>query len=821
MVPDKRRIYQLFDAALALPGGARSEFLDRECTADVALRAEVDTLLAMAHQDPHVDVKIQSPTLPEPEDLTGRQFGRFRLLERIGAGGMGVVYRAERTVEVTQYVAVKVLSADLTNQGQAFFDRETQLLARLEHPAVARFIDCGTVDGRAWIAIEFVQGHPIDQYCDEGNLSLRERVQLLAVVSDAVAAAHRALVVHRDIKPTNVLVTAEGQPKLIDFGIASTLTPATAGRDPTVELRRLFTPGYAAPEQVLGEPVTVATDVFGLGSLAHRLIAKSIHHADAQGAIRYSLAVIERDPELPSVSASRAGCSVSWARALRGDLDAILLKALARDPVRRYADATELANDFRRYLDRLPVKAHRPSLSYRLGKFLRRHSVAVAASAAVALALIAGVAVYAVQAQHVRVANETAARRGQFLEKLLASADPREGRRDVTVAEVLDRAAQQTDHELATEPLVAASLLGVLATTNQGLGRFAAALDASTRQLALLRRYGGSRSDLADALDNQGDALISLGRPKDAVRALRESVGALGDRCDTQGELAQSYDLLGIALANSHEELEAERDYRHAVDCYQHLAAPVALKAAYPLDNLQVLLANQGRYAEALVYGAQALELARKLHGPEHPDTLAAEINYAGSMVNDGRFSEAELLFRSVLSKRARILGEEHLDTLQAVSSLADDLNEQHRYAEAARLERPAAEALDRVVGREHPLALYAWSIYGVAACNTPDGENGLTALNHTLDGRSARYGPEDWRTQSTAVSVGACLVTLHRYEQAEPLLRHAAEALEKARGASFLRTQIAYENLRESCLGQGDQACAEQWARKIAAIGK
>lgn len=818
MEVDKRRAYRLFDAALDLPAEARGSFLEAECGSDTALRAEVVELLAIADADAQATLKLHSGALPEREDLTGQQFGRFRLLERIGAGGMGVVYRAERTVEVRQSVAVKVLSADLTHQGQASFERETQLLARLEHPAIARFIDCGTVEGRAWIAIEFVKGQPVDQWCDERHLSLRERVQLLVVLTEAVSAAHRALVVHRDIKPSNVLVTPDGQPKLIDFGIASTLTPAAPGADPTVEMRRLFTPGYAAPEQVLGRHITVATDVFGLGGLAHRLLTGAIHHADAQGVIRYSLAVIERDPELPSVSANRAGCRPGWVRALRGDLDAILLKALARDPAERYADVTELGADFHRYLAQLPVKAHRPSVRYRLGKFLSRHRVAVAASAAIALALIAGLAVYAVQARHVQIAEEIAARRGAFLEKLLASADPREGKRDVTVAEVLDRAARQTDNELASEPLVAASLLGVLATTNQGLGRFSAALEASTRQLTLLNAHGGNHADFADALDNQGDALISLGRPEDAERALREAVRQLADRCDPQGTLAQSYDLLGIALTNSHQEQEAERDYRRAIACYQHLGAPLALKATYPLDNLQVLLANQGRYAEALAAGAQALELARKLHGPEHPDTLTAELNYAESLVNIHRTVEAEPLLRSVLSRRSRILGEEHLDTLQAVNSLADDLNEQHRYAEAARLERPAAESLDRVVGRQHPLALYAWSIYGLAACNSAEGEDGLAALKRTLDGRAARYGPEDWRTQSTAVSVGACLVKLGRYTQAGPLLLHATKVLEDARGTGFLRTQIAYENLRLSCLARGDQACAAQWAQKLAA---
>lgn len=292
--------------------------------------------------------------------MQGRTVGRFRLLERIGAGGMGVVYRAERTDGVQQSVAVKLVSSTLDTVTKRRFAREAHLLARLDHPAIARLIDADVEDGRAWIAIEFVRGEAIDEYCAKRSLPARDIVKLLVQLADAVAAAHATLVVHSDIKPGNVLVTADGIPKLIDFGISTALRDATTHADATRSIGRLFSPNYAAPEQITDQPVTVATDVFGLGALAYRLLTGKPPHGEATGAIAYVLAVTHRDVPNASQAAAGAGRSEAVVRALRGDLDAILAKALERDPTRRYQSAIDMRADLQRYLERRPIAA-RPS----------------------------------------------------------------------------------------------------------------------------------------------------------------------------------------------------------------------------------------------------------------------------------------------------------------------------------------------------------------------------------------------------------------------------------------------------------------------------
>src|ERR1700678_3434762 len=371
---DRALTYRIFDAALELEADARAAFVSERCGEGTELAREVMALLAIASWELLATTNLQgSSKLSAGRDLIGKEYGRFRLVALIGEGGMGLVYRAERIGGVAQIVAVKLLRCEITEASAARFVREAQLLARLEHPAIARLIDVGVKDGEPWIAIEFVPGLPIDEYCENHDVDLRSRVKLLALLADAAATAHRMLVVHRDIKPTNVLVTEDGRPKLIDFGIAAALRSTSDLREPRVDLRRLFAPPYAAPEQIAGEPVTVATDVFGLGALAYRVLTGRAPYSRSSSAVGYLLAVTQSDAEPPSRAAAAAGMDPAKANRLRGDLDAIVLKALARRPAQRYATAQDLRTDLYRHLDGVPVSARRQTAGYRSARFVRRH----------------------------------------------------------------------------------------------------------------------------------------------------------------------------------------------------------------------------------------------------------------------------------------------------------------------------------------------------------------------------------------------------------------------------------------------------------------
>jgi predicted Ser/Thr protein kinase len=560
---DRALTYRIFDAALELDADARAAFVSERCGEGTELAREVMALLAIASWELLATTNLQgSSKLSAGRDLIGKEYGRFRLVALIGEGGMGLVYRAERIGGVAQIVAVKLLRCEITEASAARFVREAQLLARLEHPAIARLIDVGVKDGEPWIAIEFVPGLPIDEYCENHDVDLRSRVKLLALLADAAATAHRMLVVHRDIKPTNVLVTEDGRPKLIDFGIAAALRSTSDLREPTVDIRRLFTPHYAAPEQIAGEPVTVATDVFGLGALAYRVLTGRAPYSRSSSAVGYLLAVTQGDAELPS----RAAAEMDPAKAhrLRGDLDAILLKALARKPAQRYATAQDLRADLYRYLDGVPVSARRQTAGYRAARFVRRNVLRLSVAAALLLAVSAGAAIYVLQARSVAQARDMAARRDDFLENLLKSADPRGGRRDTSVAQLLDSAALELDRKMSGEPLVEASMLSLIAQTNIGLGRYQEGLTANARELKILREHDGGALEIGQALSSRAELLRELGKWKEAEPVVREAVGQLTP-LHAPRDLCGALFLLAVILAHTDHERDAEATYHQVI----------------------------------------------------------------------------------------------------------------------------------------------------------------------------------------------------------------------------------------------------------------
>jgi serine/threonine-protein kinase len=817
--------YQVFSQALDLKAKSRERFLDEQCRDDAVLRCEVEGLLQVSANDCLETGALRGlPAAPE-ESLIGQTLGRFRLVERVGEGGMGVVYRAERTDGVRQSVAVKVVSSMLAGAAQQRFEREAQLLARLEHPAIARLIDAGIAESRAWIAIEFVRGQRIDEFCAARRLPAREIVRLLILLADAVQAAHRMLVVHSDIKPANVLVNSDGLPKLVDFGISSALRDAGAAGtadSPTVSLGRLFSPNYAAPEQITGGSLTVATDVFGLGALAYRLLTGVSPYADASSPISYLLAVTQRDVELPSRAAQAAGRTQPEVHALRGDLDAVLSKALERNPGRRYPTAADMQADLKRYLDDRPVAARTPSTAYRMGKFLRRNALATGLAGLLIISLLAGGVVAAIQArraamqaQQTAIARNMAARRGEFLENLLKSADPRAGRRDVSVAELLDSATAALDDKLAGEPLVEASMLGLIVDTYDGLGRYPQALAASDRQLALVREHGGSALEVGRALLSRGEVLRELGQWPQAEPVVREAV-ALLQPLRAPAELAAGLDLLGIVLAHNHHEREAETTYLEEI--YLELRGDRELHkrlslAYYALAGLYL---DAGREAEALNLGRKALDLARQFLPPDHPDLLAVELQFASTLVTNRRPVEAEPLIRDVVIRNTRVSGAGHKDTLNSQWVLADDLIELHRDAEAAAIALPAAQGLEALLGADNTYTLTAWQTYAVAACNNGEESAGLPIARRVESARRRLSPPTDRLLHMASTALGSCLLRSHRYAEAESVLLAAAAGLEAARGPQYRRTQDAYRNLRDLYFAAGRPRDAAVFAAKL-----
>lgn len=403
MTPERwRRIDALFHAAAALPPEERARLLDAECAADDALRNEVENLLQDDRDGDTVEGVISgtaAEAVRSRESWQGQRLGPWRVLHRIGEGGMGAVFLAVRDDEqFRKQAAIKVLRFEFYSESMlSRFRRERQVLADLEHPHIARLLDGGASEqGIPWIAMEYVAGVPITDYCAGKNLNVEARLRLFQQVCDAVQYAHSRLVIHRDIKPANILVSPEGVPKLLDFGIAKLIDaeePAAAG-EATVTNAVLLTPRYASPEQVRGEVVSTATDVYSLGAVLYELLTGVPAHVFSTSDFAEVARVITEQNLVPP--------SVPGGRRLRGDLDNIVLKAMQKEPSRRYGTVKGLSEDIDRYLDGLPVTARPDSLSYRTGRYVRRHWFAVASLAVVMLALGIGLGIALQQARLAR-----------------------------------------------------------------------------------------------------------------------------------------------------------------------------------------------------------------------------------------------------------------------------------------------------------------------------------------------------------------------------------------------------------------------------------
>jgi serine/threonine-protein kinase len=630
----------------------------------------------------------------EPPAL-GLRCGAYRTVALLGRGGMGEVYLAERADgEYSQRVAVKLLrrgmeSAELVRR----FQRERQILAQLSHPSLARLLDGGLAeDGRPYLVMELVEGLPIHEHCRVHRASVEERLRLVAACCDAVAAAHRNLVVHRDLKPSNVLVTAGGEVRLLDFGIAKLLAGDEDGLT-RAEVRAL-TPSYAAPEQVLGGPITTATDVYALGVVLYELLTGALpHDRSSQSAADLAGKVTRETVERPS-SRLRLAAELGererrrLARRLAGDLDVIVLKALRRDPERRYPSAAALADDLRRHLAGQPVLARPDSLPYRAGRFVGRHRVAVSAATLAVLALVAGLAAALWQArradvaaalaraearraeqeaERAAVAAKRADRSREFVVSIFDAASPirRRTGREPTLLELLADAEQRIDAELGEEPAVAASMLAELAGVHTALDEDERAKHLALRSLAMRERlFGPDHLEVADTLSILSDVLV-------------------GER-----------DLAG-----------AEAAAKRAVAILERHGKAQGTQLAALLNDLLVIHLHQGRNEDALALVGRVEELYARELGRDAPLTAMQAMNRGTILAQLGRLEEAEAALRDALPRLERAHDREHLMVGYCLQNLGDVLLRLKRPAEAVVPLERGVPIIEARLGAQNPMA--------------------------------------------------------------------------------------------------------------------
>ncbi|HZJ65538.1 MAG TPA: serine/threonine-protein kinase, partial [Kofleriaceae bacterium] len=498
-------IEELFDRAVALERGERAAFLEQACS-DPAVRREVESLLLADEQA--AGFLEPPPAAPMPD---GR-IGSYRLLRKLGEGETSTVYLAARDDEhYDQRVAIKLIRPGMdSRQILQRFHQERQILASLNHPNIARLLDGGTAPaGQPYFVMEYVDGQPLDVHCEQANLSLTRRLELFGAICQAVHFAHRNLVVHRDLKPGNILVAGDGTPKLVDFGIAKLLDPERIGIrvEPTATVARLMTPHYASPEQVQGKPVSTASDVYSLGVILYKLLTgQRPYDFGSQSLHEIERVVCETTPAPPS-HAARVPRRDRWPR----DLDNIVLMAMRKEPERRYASAQELADDVRRCLEHRPVLARRDTLGYRASSFVRRNPGAVAAAGVVFLSLLAGAIATTWQwrravAEQTRAETQrmTAEQTLNFVVELFKVPDSPVAVHDVTARELLERGTARLHGESHQPPDVRAALEHTLGVVYRNLGDYQQAQKLLEEAVAMRSSLPGGELDLAESLYQLG-----------------------------------------------------------------------------------------------------------------------------------------------------------------------------------------------------------------------------------------------------------------------------------------------------------------------------
>lgn len=849
------RLDALFEKALDLHDGAREAFVCAIDAEDAALGRALRELLRLAAdasgalQPPEFgparwrSLFEASPPTDDPHDALPERIGVWQPLRRIGHGGMGTVYLVERNdAGFHQTGALKLLR--LGDESDAFlerFARERQILASLTHPGIARLLDGGrSRDGRPYLVMEYVEGEALDRACDRQRLDIDARIALFVQIAEAVAHAHRNLIAHRDLKPGNILVGADGRPKLLDFGIAKALTETSSepqhGTQPdTHTALRAFTPDYATPEQVLGQPTSTATDLYQLGLLLYELLTghRAQHALDtSQRALED--AICRSEPVRPSERiadddsercAARSTTPGALRRKLRGDLDNIVLKALRKAPERRYESASALIDDLERWRTGLPVRARPESWRYRCGKFMKRNAWAVAAGIVI-FALLAGYAITAtLQAQAIARERDRAQAEAEktrqtlaLLKRVFLLSDPREtGGVPLSARQALDAGWESMQGELDKNPEIAVEVLAVVAESYGRAGDFKQARALFERNLLTLRKLPQPQPLLlAGALRGHGRALSQLAE-YDAADT--ELTAALAGYRRLFGARHEEVATTMIDIAQLHarrgDQRGAEAIFRDVLAMRRDLYGERHPLVAEALSLLAMTLRQQSDYAGAKPLLEQTLTLRRQILPAQHPDLRTSLSNLAMIRSDLGEYDAAESLYREALAGMQASLGKAHPEAAIVMANLGRLLQSRRDYAGARALFEDALRIRLAVFGEQHPMTAENLNDIGLLLSESGDAKAAERFYLRALDA----YPPDHKGRGATVFNIGRLAENRRDYAIAERRYREALALQRRDYGETHDRVGADLNRLGIVLHRQGRLDDAETSMRQALAI--
>jgi eukaryotic-like serine/threonine-protein kinase len=863
---DWQKIEELFVAALEVAPAERTAWLDRQCEGDAALLREVGSLLAaeiesadFLHGSPLP--KITSLLLDETEtSRAGQHIGPYKILDELGRGGMGVVYLAEREDDqFRQRVAIKLIKRGLdTEDILRRFRNERQILASLNHPNIGKLFDGGTTeDGLPFFVMEYIAGLPLLQYCDKHDLSTTERLQLFRHVCAAVQHAHQNLVIHRDLKPSNILVNEEGEVKLLDFGVAKLLNPELTdeGLTQTQAALRVMTPEYASPEQVRGQHVSTATDIYSLGVILYQLLTglRPFKLKDTSPE-ELSRVICDSEPTKPSDALSSQGPAASdnWEAAglrtpdtgrrrnqqfairnpklLRGDIDNIILMALRKDPARRYKSVEQFSADIERHLKGLPVIARKDTFKYRAGKFVSRNRLAVAAAAVILCSLIGGIVttawqarVAARQARAAQQEKDKAESISAFLGQVLNSTNPvlkvsHDSSRERTITEVLDEAARRLESgEFDNQPEVKAELERIIANSYNGQGRHRLADQHEQEYVDLQSRlYGENDPRTLAASAYWAQLLFTRGELTEAENKFRQVLPLM--RTEQQkGNLKA--EVLQDALLNFAYVRRTQGDSREAESLFREVLAmssQIPVGSLYPIamtrSTLASTLADQGRFDEALQTAREAVREARQQGESDRPDFGFSLTVLGGFLTDKGDFAEADATLREGEAIFRRLLSPSHLWLGDNLRNQAICLYRQNKFAEAQSKVDETLKIYLESFGVQYDNYPTALITKGLILNKTGKSREGEMILREAVKLRTGSLPEEHFWIAVANGALGECLTTQKRYAEAEPLLVQSYDSLNWRLGKRDPRTNEALLRLLKLYDEWGRPAQAAQY---------
>jgi eukaryotic-like serine/threonine-protein kinase len=862
MNPKWNRIKRIFSEALMLEKKDRIRYLESICAGDSALMSEVISLLDSHDMPGTIDrpidnIRMSVVTMARGNLMIGKLIGKYKIIKELGHGGMGSVYLAERADgEYVQRTAIKLQHSPFVSEAQVQgFKSERQILASLEHDHIARLLDGGiTSQGQPYYVMEFVDGKPIDEYCDEKRLTINERLKLFQDVCSAVQYAHRKLVVHRDLKPSNILVTHEGSVKLLDFGIAKVLgggVEATSDNlsaelQPAWQGFQPLTPSYASPEQVRGTTITTASDIYQLGVVLYELlVGYRPYKIDGNSPTELERAVCASEPVSPGnrlrqsgilnhadsteqerISEARRTGIRQLRRQLRGDPDAIIMKAIHKEPECRYDSAEQFSGDIRRYLEKKPVLAHPLSKLYRTQKFVRRNPFEITAMLLITLLLAGYLITITWHTQKTRDALAQAQREAdksaqvvEFMLGMFRAGDPRAHPGDrVTAGELLERGLSEANL-LDSRPELQANMFNVIGKVYTGLGRYNDATEILEKAVNLQRRFSGNTgTETARYINDLAVALTRQGKYEEAYSMYSESLDILiGQFGEKHPEVANTMDMMGAWVPVTG--FDEARDLRYRVlEIRNEIYGENHLLTADAHMKVGQIERSRAEPEKAILSFNKALEIRKRELGPVHPDVAESMFFLADVYrLYDIDPAASGQLYREALAILDEAVGEHHFSRLHGLSGLATLLSGLGDHSGAVELYLEGLEIRLSVYGEEHPSTAEG---YGhLASGYSRMGEHVMAEhyYRKSLGIWEKLLGPDHIAVSGAMAGLGNSLVDQQKFDEAESLFKKALEIQIKQYGKNSGAMMIAA--LGRLYQMRGDLDTAEEHLRDAVAM--